>query len=376
MKRMKHSIKTIRQLPTLKEWPILGHTYLFLPGGKYKSDRLTEAIQDISKELGPIFKLNFSGTQLVITTDADYTETMFRNEGIRPIRPPFPALYHQRKKCFNSVGVVPGNGDEWHKLRSGVNPLLKTTLVNAYKEQQLDVADSFVKYISEKRDKDNTLTDLFEHLLKFTIEAISVTCPGKRVHCLSDNTSQADEIITASKNFMDGLYATLIGPPIWKLFKTEGYKKLDISQRFIYGIMKDHLEIIRKDFGRNSEEVKQREPFMYSLLNNSQLTQDDANMLAMEVFLGGIDATATTAVFTLYFLALNENVQNLARLDAENEQMSYIRACIKETLRLRPTAGANSRFLSFDTEIGGYLIPKNVIISITRSYRVFLISVL
>lgn len=257
--------------------------------------------------------------------------------------------------------MVPGNGEEWYKFRTGVNSLLKTNFITTYKDQQIDVAHSFVKYIAHNRDNNNVLNDLFEHLLKYTIEAISVICPGERFHCLSNNNNvQTDEIITSSKNFMDGLYATLIGPPIWKFYKTEGYKKLEISQQFIYRIMKDHLDIIRKQFHTNSDELERIQPFMYSLLNNPSLTDEDANMLAMEVFLGGIDATATTAAFTLYYLALNKNTQQLARLDANTTQLTYLRACVKETLRLSPTAGANSRYLANDAQIGGYLIPKNV----------------
>lgn len=146
--------------------------YLFIPTGKYKVDRLTEAVLDISKTLGKIFKLNFNGKDMVITIDADDAKTLFLNEGKYPVRPPFPALVHYRRKRFNSIGVVPGNGEDWYKLRSGVTPLLKSSLVQGYSKEHKDVADTFVEYIGINRNDNYILEDLFQHLLKFTIEGI------------------------------------------------------------------------------------------------------------------------------------------------------------------------------------------------------------
>lgn len=84
-------------------------------------------------------------------------------------------------------------------------------------------------------------------------------------------------------------------------------------------------------------------------------------MLAMEIFLGGMDATATTAALTLHYLAKNKEVQTAAREDAlKDSNHKFLRACIKETLRLSPTAGANTRCLAQNAEINGYLIQAGV----------------
>lgn len=224
---------------------------MFIFPGKYKVDRLTEAVLDISKTLGPIFKLNLSGKDMVITIDADDAKTLYLNEGKYPVRPPFPALEHYRKKRFNSIGVVPGNGEEWYKFRSGVTPLLKNNLVQSYAKEHEAVADTFVEYIRVKRNNNYILEDLFLHLLKFAIEgifkqcflsfsilwivlAISVTCPGYRIPCLLDNEIKSETIIQASIDLMNGLYSTLVGLPVWKLYKTDGYRKLETSHELIY----------------------------------------------------------------------------------------------------------------------------------------------
>lgn len=95
---------------------------------------------------------------------------MFQNEGKYPFRPYFPALYHYRLKNFNSVGVVPGNGEEWYKFRQGINALLKTNVVKSYETSHKKIAEDFGEYIAEMRGENGVLEDVFGHLLKFTIE--------------------------------------------------------------------------------------------------------------------------------------------------------------------------------------------------------------
>lgn len=130
---------------------------------------------DITRRLGPVFKLNLGGTNIVITTNADDTEILCRNEGKYPIRPPFPALLHYRRKIYDSVGVVPGNGEEWYKYRQGVTPLLKANIVQSYKERHEGIAADFVGYVERNRNKAFVLEDVFKHTLKYAIECKYVT---------------------------------------------------------------------------------------------------------------------------------------------------------------------------------------------------------
>lgn len=106
----------------------------------------------------------------MITTEPDDAKEMFRYEGKLPNRPAFPALLHYRWNTFKSIGVVPGNGEEWYKFRGGINPLLKPNLVALYTKKHIEIADDFVKYIQNMKNNKEILEDLFSHLLKYTIE--------------------------------------------------------------------------------------------------------------------------------------------------------------------------------------------------------------
>lgn len=64
--------------------------------------------------------------------------------------------------------------------------------------------------------------------------AISVVSPGYRFNCLAEDQKQTTNIIKAGIDFMDGLFLTLMEPPIWKIYKTSGYLKLESSHNVIY----------------------------------------------------------------------------------------------------------------------------------------------
>uniref|UniRef100_A0A1B6MLQ6 Cytochrome P450 n=1 Tax=Graphocephala atropunctata TaxID=36148 RepID=A0A1B6MLQ6_9HEMI len=349
--------KSFTEIPNPRSWPLLGHTYLFLPKGPYKAEKLTEAVEDLSKKLGPIFRLRLNGEDIVITVNADDTRTMYQHEGLRPHRPAFPALYHYRKNNFNSIGIVPGNGEEWYHFRRAINPILNTKLLQTYLERQQNVADRFVDYVEKQKNDDGLFTDLYSHLLKFSIEGISILCPGKLVPCLDSQEPYVTEIAQASIDFMDGLYQTLIEPPLWKIYKTKGYKKLESAQSTLYRLLKEIVSLVHEE---HSKGKLLNQPFMEALFSNKSLTWDDIMMLVMEIFLGGIDATSTTITFTLYYLSKDSTLQSKARND---KSLQFIHACLKETLRLSPTAGANSRYLEKDAVIGGYHIPAGTLVS-------------
>lgn len=77
--------------------------------------------------------------------------------------------------------------------------------------------------------------------------------------------------------------------------------------------------------------------------------------------------SATVATMCLHYLALNQKCQQRAAAEVKdvrnNDTLPYLMACIKETLRLSPTAGASSRFLSKEAVIGGYKVPEKVFLS-------------
>lgn len=67
---------------------------------------MTEAMGDLERKLGPVFRLVLGGQTMVITTRVEDTKLMYANEGLYPSRPIFPALNLLRQKPFGTGGII------------------------------------------------------------------------------------------------------------------------------------------------------------------------------------------------------------------------------------------------------------------------------
>ena len=78
----------------------------------------------------------------------------------------------------------------------------------------------------------------------FNIKAISVTVPGKQFSSLAASNSDqvAQDIMDANTDFMEGLYETMVGLPLWKICQTRGYRKLESSHEVHSQVSKLHMD--------------------------------------------------------------------------------------------------------------------------------------
>lgn len=71
---------------------------------------------------------------------------------------------------------------------------------------------------------------------------------------------------------------------------------------------------------------------------------------------------AFTTTCLLYNLATNQNVQDKLRdiINSSEQNNKYLRACLKESLRLFAVVPANLRRTTKEHVVDGYHIPKGV----------------
>lgn len=84
-------------------------------------------------------------------------------------------------------------------------------------------------------------------------------------------------------------------------------------------------------------------------------------MMANEMLMAGIDTVAFTAINVMYHLAINPEVQDKLREEIrKGESTRYVKACIKEAMRIYHVVPANLRRSTRDHVVGGYHIPVGV----------------
>jgi len=153
-----------------------------------------------------------------------------------------------------------------------------------------------------------------------------------------------------------------------------------ISQKHI------HQSIVRSKDSSNPDD----DPPLLVLFAERGCDEETAVVMAMDMMFAGIDTSSHTTAFALYALAKHPEVQqklyeeikrvlpdkNVKLDNAKLEKMHYLRAVLKETLRLYSPATGTARIIEEPLELGGYHIDRKAMyfgpqIYMSRSERYF-----
>ncbi|XP_045612773.2 probable cytochrome P450 49a1 [Procambarus clarkii] len=380
-------------IPGPKPLPVIGNTFLFTSIGGYPLERFWESSRKLFEEYGPVVRIaKLAGdVDMVMVFQPEDTRRIFKAEGQYPVRPGLDILKHYRSRrpqWFTSPGLVPGNGPEWRRLRSAIHSLLRPEVVSRYRATQNDVAKDLVGLLREHtslgggggpgdghRQQSRVVKDLLPLLFRYTLEAVGVVSLGTRLGCLDDahaaNTTRAQRVISSNMDTLRLLGKSIFSPPLYKVFPTPSYQRLAAAQDTIARIVQEEVLLRQAERASDPHAFSSKHPFLDSLLTNSNLSPSDVFLLLAEVFQGGIDATATTLAFCVYFLARDQRTQDLLLQEVKDvdpathslQGLVYLRAVVQETLRLRPSASSRSRVIQEDTVFSGYLVPKGTYVT-------------
>ena len=145
-------------------------------------------------------------------------------------------------------------------------------------------------------------------------------------------------------------------------------KMYDYAEMFIEKRLKELEE--QGKMKPNERESGGKIGFFEFLLSSGNLTKEDLLGSVIEILFGGIDTTSNTMQWVIYMMARNPDKQAILRqevlsvLGEQNHaspdtiaQMPYLRAWVRETLRLYPPVTILIRISNKDLILSGYHIP-------------------
>ncbi|GLV35347.1 Cytochrome P450 301a1 [Carabus blaptoides fortunei] len=338
-------------VPGPKPVPFFGNSWRFIPYiGDYEIEHVDRVSERLFNQYGSVVKISgiMGRPDMLFLFDPDEIEKVFRQEDVMPLRPSMPSLNyykHVYKKDFfgDNAGVIAVHGKNWQNFRSKV---------------QQDINDEMPE-------------DFLNEIHKWSLESIARVALDVRLGCL-DNKPHPDtqRLIDAVNTFFINVPVLELKIPFWKLFTTPTFRKYINALDTITDLTMKHINkgLINRTYSSNEEpSVLQR----VLAMDNDTKT---ATILALDLFLVGIDTTSNAVASILYQLALHPEKQEIlhkevsailsdseTKLTTENlNQMFYLKACIKETLRMYPVVISNGRCTSRDCVIGGYQIPEGV----------------
>ncbi|KAF4530825.1 hypothetical protein B566_EDAN015991 [Ephemera danica] len=344
------------EIPGPKPWPIIGNVHRFIPGiGKLDMTEFSKAMEYLNKNFGDIVKISgLPRRDMVVIFNPTDIEKIFRTEGMWPSRPQMESFVHYRKVIrkdfFEGIGgVLVDQGKEWHEARSQVNPIMmQPRAVKRYTE---------------------------------TI-AIALVALDTRLGCLAPNLTPDSEPQIMINSVHDALACMqkldLGGGMFYKTLPSPTFKRFVTCMDTIREISMKHVQRALKRYA----EKGQQDESVLALFMGRDPNPKRAVVMVLDMLAAGIDTTSHAVTSVLLHLANNQDKQeklfkelktllpnpNDQITDAVLEEMRYLKACFKESLRLQPPTIGNGRTSQEEMVLSNFRIHKDIDIVMPNAY--------
>ncbi|XP_011643335.1 probable cytochrome P450 12a5, mitochondrial [Pogonomyrmex barbatus] len=372
--------------------PLLG-TQLFcsllisrLTQGRLSWNRNVTPIKFLFDEYGCIVRINGPlVNDIVMIHRPEHIAEVFKQESKLPIRSGIDILQHYRLNHhkYRSAGAFSLQSSEWLEVKKKVDqPFHEIT--SDYIEKLDSVCDELINRIHNIRNRqDEVPTNFHRELTAWGMECFYVTMFNKHLGFLdstSKSTSEATKIINALITAHTYMSRCETGFQVWRFFETPFAKKLyaacDVLDEIIGKYIRQAQTKLQTSSKQEKSTIEKRNLSLLEKMIIQHIDPNDISILLMDMIILGVQAIINCEAFLLYFLAKNPRIQKrlyneiisispkikytLTKESLEN--MPYLKACIKESLRLRPAFPYLTRLLPSAISLHGYTIPKGTFV--------------
>ncbi|ENN80609.1 hypothetical protein YQE_02974, partial [Dendroctonus ponderosae] len=237
-----------------------------------------------------------------------------------------------------------------------------------YAQVILETAEKFVERIGGLRNDASEMPDNFLN----EIHPLARIALDIKMGCLEEHPpADTQRLIDAINTFFINVPILELKIPFWRVFPTSTFNRyieaLDSIREICLKYINKSMDNLNLEANDDQLSVMQK---VLKRENNVKL----ASILALDLFLVGVDTTSNAVASILYQLSINPKKQQLLHEELDRilpnadskltidklDEMSYLKACIKETMRMFPVVIGNGRQTSSDCVIGGYNVPKGV----------------
>ncbi|XP_049512242.1 LOW QUALITY PROTEIN: probable cytochrome P450 49a1 [Dermacentor silvarum] len=375
--------KPFSEIPKIPGLPVIGSSWMYLPlVGRYDVRDINHAAWDIHRRYGPIVAEQFAGRRVLVHLfRADDIRTLYQEEGRTPYRAgALPLkLYHEmrRDRYFANHGLANAQGEEWRRIRSSTQPFTtRPQTVLLYADAMDTIAADAVRLIGASRDGTGEVADCHPLMRRWAFESGMLVCLDRRLGVLQDPLdpeSDAAVMMYSIQTVFEMLDTLVTGFPFYRYVTTPYWRtfvrRADATTERMFKVIQAAAEEAGQKHNKHNATI------LGYLQREGRLTTKEIFTFMMDFLVGAAESTSTAATFSLYCLAMNPDAQERARqevvsvlcgaadgtLSEKYQKLSYVKACIREALRLHPIVPGVHRKLDHDVVMSGYIIPANTL---------------
>lgn len=316
----------------------------------------------------------------VRTCDPQVVQHIFRNSGKYPQRADMSSWEKYRILKNEGSGLLTNEGKEWARLRNALSKrMLKPQLVAGHAAELNTVATDMVVRMRDVRDKKGNgviVPQLVNEAYKWAMESIGTVLFETRLGCLQE------PIPRGSQEFIDAIN-TMFKMTVFINIGSRLQQALNIGPWFRFCEAWDVIfKFARELIDRRAKQLANMPPeeieisFLAYMMGQKDVTQKEVYANITELLLAGVDTTSNTLCFVLHKLASNPLVQDRLWKEVVSithgkpptvqniHEMPFLKAVVRETLRLNPIVTSTPRVTLNEMVVDGYRVPKGVMLLI------------
>ncbi|KAJ9560348.1 hypothetical protein OSB04_005508 [Centaurea solstitialis] len=354
--------KTIKNLPpSPPTLPIIGNLHQI-------GNKPHISIASFAEQYGPLISLHL-GNQLLVVASSPETAMEILKVQDRSFSSRFvPSTFRQSSIIPYSL-IWSDCNQTWRTLRTVCRTeLFSAKAMETHSRVREEKISGMLEFL---RNKQGEVVDVWELVFTTSFNTLSCIIFGKDFI----DSKYEHETLGGFKDSLENVLEYAIKPDFGDFFPM--FQKLDLQ-----GIKKGGLKQIKTVFSFWENMIKERR----CQINSSAWSSDQANSLldrlieqgfsdvqidelAGELYIAGTDTTSSAVAWAIAELLKHKEALSMVesevmkkemKLDKINEELPYLHACIKETLRMHPTVPFLLPHRAQETcEVMGYTVPKD-----------------
>lgn len=328
------------------------------------------------KELGPIYKDYLGNIEIVFLGDTNFIQTVVANEGQYP-QHNVPEAWSYYNEVHNvERGLFFQSAEPWARLRRVFNKVMLADPKNNLKfADDLflindHLLDSWMTKFSTNSPDTFLVPDIKAALCNWSIESTGSMLFGCRMGCVplesqAEADPRANELVeyvaqmfaeTSNFQLIPVRLAHKLKLSTWKRFEKATTGMLQVANLYA----SENLERVRKQPDSRS--------MLADMMKLESLSRDEISRSLVDLIIAAADTTSAALQWMIYLLAKHQDYQSrlLTEITEASDQPTFekfkehtplLRAFLRESLRLYPTAPFLARTLDHEIVLGGYKIP-------------------